>query len=84
MLYIRHITFVKQIPNKDKNLLALLPSVDTSNVSIGAVTAIYCALSGRHPAKSSGTEVEKNNYERIQNVETTDICSLHSLLRKIE
>ena len=72
----RHITFVKQTPNEDKNLLALLPSVDTSNVSIGAVTAIYCASSGRHPANEVGQRLK--NYERNEKcVKTTD--DVHAL-----
>jgi hypothetical protein len=75
----RHITFVKQIPNEDKNLLALLPSVDTSNVSIGAVTAIYCASSGRHPVNQAGQRLKKQR----SNVKTQPMF-MYSLLRKIE
>lgn len=82
MLYMRHITFVKQTPNDDKNLLALLPSVDTSNVSIGAVTAIYCASSGRHPANQVGQRL-KNNERNEKCVKTTDMF-IDSLLRKTE
>jgi len=82
MLYMRHITFVKQTPNDDKNLLALLPSADTSNVSIGAVTAIYCASSGRHPANQVGQRL-KNNERNEKCVKTTDMF-IDSLLRKTE